>query len=67
VRVANAQAAVVEALRLLEDVSAAEGMGEAGGRFAATHRGATRRTLEALAPMLARLPARPRREAVNEG
>jgi 3-deoxy-D-manno-octulosonic-acid transferase len=67
VRVADAQAAVVEALRLLEDVSAAEGMGEAGGRFAATHRGATRRTLEALAPMLARLPARPRREAVNEG
>lgn len=51
-RVADADAAVAEGLRLLGDPEAVRAMGEAGARFAATHRGATRRTLEALAPLL---------------
>lgn len=58
VRVADADAAIGQALRLLDDLSAAAAMGEAGGRFAAEHRGATRRTLDALAPLRARaIPA----------
>jgi 3-deoxy-D-manno-octulosonic-acid transferase len=52
--VADAGAAIEEGLRLLADDGAARAMGEAGARFAATHRGATRRTLEALAPLLGR-------------
>jgi 3-deoxy-D-manno-octulosonic-acid transferase len=52
--VAEAGAAIEEGLRLLADDGAARAMGEAGARFAATHRGATRRTLEALAPLLGR-------------
>ncbi len=52
-RVADADAAVAEGLRLLADPGEASAMGEAGARFAATHRGATRRTLDALAPLLA--------------
>jgi 3-deoxy-D-manno-octulosonic-acid transferase len=51
-RVADADAAVAEGLRLLTAPGEARAMGESGARFAATHRGATRRTLEALAPLL---------------
>jgi 3-deoxy-D-manno-octulosonic-acid transferase len=53
-RVADAHAAIATALRLLADDRSAAAMGEAGARFAETHRGATRRTLDGLAPMLAR-------------
>lgn len=63
--VADAGAAIETGLRLLADGEAARAMGEAGARFAATHRGATRRTLEALAPLLGRAlgaPARTPRE-----
>jgi 3-deoxy-D-manno-octulosonic-acid transferase len=52
-RVTDADAAIAEGLRLLGAPQAARAMGEAGARFAATHRGATRRTLDALAPLLA--------------
>jgi 3-deoxy-D-manno-octulosonic-acid transferase len=54
IQVADASAAVAEGLRLLRDEAAARAMGEAGARFAATHRGATRRTLDALSPLLER-------------
>jgi 3-deoxy-D-manno-octulosonic-acid transferase len=53
-RVADAHVAIATALRLLADDRSAAAMGEAGARFAETHRGATRRTLDGLAPMLAR-------------
>ncbi|MCA3179514.1 MAG: lipid IV(A) 3-deoxy-D-manno-octulosonic acid transferase [Burkholderiaceae bacterium] len=52
--VADADAAIAEGLRLLADGEAARAMGAAGARFAATHRGATRRTLDALGPLLRR-------------
>jgi 3-deoxy-D-manno-octulosonic-acid transferase len=55
--VGDADGAVGEALRLLADAQAAAAMAEAGQAFAARHRGATRRTLEALAPLLGRMPA----------
>jgi len=54
VRVPDADAAVTEGLRLLGDPRAARAAGAAGAAFAATHRGATRRTLEALRPLLER-------------
>jgi len=54
VRVPDADAAVAEGLRLLGDPRAAGAAGQAGAAFAATHRGATRRTLEALRPLLER-------------
>jgi 3-deoxy-D-manno-octulosonic-acid transferase len=59
VRVADAQGAISAALRLLADAPAAAAMGGAGEAFAAAHRGATRRTLDALAPLVARLPSAP--------
>jgi 3-deoxy-D-manno-octulosonic-acid transferase len=52
-RVTDADAAIAEGLRLLDDPAAARAMGAAGAGFAATHRGATRRTLDALRPLLA--------------
>ena len=57
-RVADADAAIGRALALLADPAAAAAMGEAGRRFATTHRGATRRTMDALAPLRARLGSR---------
>jgi len=56
VRVADAQGAISAALRLLADAPAAAAMGGAGEAFAAAHRGATQRTLDALTPLVARLP-----------
>ncbi len=60
-RVADADTAVAEGLRLLTDPGEARAMGESGARFAATHRGATRRTLEALAPLLSLCLGEPER------
>jgi 3-deoxy-D-manno-octulosonic-acid transferase len=57
--VADAQGAISAALRLLADAPAAAAMGGAGEAFAAAHRGATQRTLDALAPLVARLPPAP--------
>jgi 3-deoxy-D-manno-octulosonic-acid transferase len=53
--VADAQAAIAAGLALLADPPAAQAMGRAGAEFAARHRGATDRTMAALAPLLARL------------
>jgi 3-deoxy-D-manno-octulosonic-acid transferase len=52
-RVADADDAVASALALLSDPTAAAAMAGAGTAFAGAHRGATRRTLDALAPLLA--------------
>lgn len=59
-RVADADEAIVAGLALLADPAAARAMAGAGERFAAEHRGATARTMAALAPLRARLghPAR---------
>lgn len=53
--VPDADAAVVAALALLQDPAARQAMAAAGLGFTAAHRGATTRTLAALAPLLARL------------
>jgi 3-deoxy-D-manno-octulosonic-acid transferase len=55
----DADAAIETAIALLADPVAAAAMGAAGERFAGLHRGATRRTLDALAPMLTRALGRP--------
>jgi len=52
-RVADAGAAVSAALALIGDAPARQAMGDAGERFWQAHRGATQRTLTALAPWLA--------------
>jgi 3-deoxy-D-manno-octulosonic-acid transferase len=57
--VTDADAAIATGLALLADPFAARAMGEAGERFAAEHRGATERTMAALAPLRARLRAAP--------
>jgi 3-deoxy-D-manno-octulosonic-acid transferase len=57
--VPDAVAAIATATALLGDPQAAAAMGAAGERFASQHRGATRRTLDALAPMLAGALGRP--------
>jgi 3-deoxy-D-manno-octulosonic-acid transferase len=51
-RVESAARAVASAIDLLEHPAALQTMSLAADRFARTHRGATRRTLEALAPLL---------------
>jgi 3-deoxy-D-manno-octulosonic-acid transferase len=56
-RVDDAGTAVAVGLALLADPGAAGAMGEAGQRFAAEHRGATERTMAALAPLRERLRA----------
>ena len=48
-RVADAGEALAQAQRLLQDAAARRQMGEAARRFAAMHRGATERTLTAIA------------------
>lgn len=53
-RVADAGDAIATGLRLLADEAAATAMSDAGERFARRHRGATLRTMEALAPLLER-------------
>jgi len=55
--VADADAAVALGLSLLADPAARSGMAQAGRRFADAHRGATARTLAALAPLLERVGA----------
>jgi len=57
VRVRDAAGAVAAACVLLADEGARTRAGECALRFAAAHRGATGRTLEAIAPLLARLCA----------
>lgn len=59
--VADPHAAVEMALNVLTDSAQATRMGAAGAGFAAEHRGATQRTVMALAPWLSRLQA-PARE-----
>jgi 3-deoxy-D-manno-octulosonic-acid transferase len=53
-RVADAEEAIAQALRLLADPSRRQAMADAGTGFAATHRGACRRTMDALSPLLER-------------
>ena len=51
-RVADAEAAVRAALQLISDEDRRKEVADAGRRFALQHRGATARTLDALAPWL---------------
>jgi 3-deoxy-D-manno-octulosonic-acid transferase len=53
--VPDADAAVAQGLLLLGDGPGARAMGDAGARFATAHRGATARTMAALAPLRARV------------
>lgn len=57
VRVADAPAAVQAALRGLRDPDAAARAAHQAADFAARHRGATRRTLDAVAPLLPPVPS----------
>jgi 3-deoxy-D-manno-octulosonic-acid transferase len=52
IRVADADGAITAALSLLEDPVRRRAVGGAGTAFATAHRGATARTLDALAPLL---------------
>jgi len=54
VQVADADAAVAAALRIAHDGAVRAAMSQAAERFAQAHRGATARTLAALAPLLTR-------------
>ena len=54
VQVADADAAVAAALRIAHDGAVRAAMSQAAQRFAQAHRGATARTLAALAPLLTR-------------
>jgi 3-deoxy-D-manno-octulosonic-acid transferase len=58
VQVGDAANAIEEGVRLLGDAERLAAMAEAGRQFAGEHRGATRRTIEALEPMLRRLRAK---------
>lgn len=53
-RVGDAGEAIDAALALLADPDERRRVGQAGARFAATHRGATQRTIDAIAPLLGR-------------
>ena len=52
VRVENATALMEHALSLLDDAAALKAMAEAGARFAEAHRGATKRTMALIAPLM---------------
>jgi 3-deoxy-D-manno-octulosonic-acid transferase len=57
VRVSDADDAVAQALKMLRDPVRRVAVGAAGRRFADSHRGATERTIAALAPLMDRVMA----------